>query len=361
MKLQTEQSKKIAAVLAATLILFTALICLFSSGCKYSVNYNYVEYEEGGGYYIVNTSGYTTSIKGELVIPSTYGEGEKQAPVKEIAEEAFRGSGITKLVIPATITKIGAAAFANCTMLEEVVFEEGSALEEIPQGMFGFDESLTKITLPNSVKSIGYRAFLDCKNLAEVILPENLKTITGGAFEECYALSRITLPEGLESIGSLAFYYCALTEIVIPDSVHDTQITVTDSEGNAHTQTVFGLGYGAFHTCMALKKAVVGRGITNIRAGVFGYCNSLEEIYIPSSVIKIEGMYKNGNDIISGHAFHNCTSLTTVYYAGTKEEWAKIEIDNAGYNNDGVNYNNNALFEEYNEELDIVYNKSYKN
>lgn len=352
-------TKKITAVLAGIMILFIALFCLLSSGCGYTIGYEFVEYEEGEGYYIVTTSGNISGLSGELVIPSSYGEGDKQAPVKEIADEAFRGSYITRLVIPASITKVGVAAFANCSRLEEVVFEEGTTLKEIPQGMFGFDISLMKITIPQTVEIIGYRAFVGCENLVTVDLSENLKTITEGAFEDCYALREITFPDGLVSIGSLAFYGCDLREIVIPDSVRDTEITVTDKDGNSETKTVYGLDYGAFHTCVALKKAVVGSGITQIRAGVFGYCTGLEEIYIPSSVKKVEGAYFEGGRFISGHAFHNCTALKEINYAGSAAEWEKIAINNEFYSDKSRSYNNNALFENANAKLTIKYNSSY--
>ena len=321
------------------MLAFLALLCLFSSGCSYTINYNYVKYDGEDGYYVVMADGYVNSLKGTLEIPSTYGEGDKKAPVKEIAAEGFRGTNITKVIIPASISKIGIAAFANCTRLKEVVFEEGSALKEIPQGMFGFDTSLTKVTLPQSVETIGYRAFYDCERLETIDLPANLKTIMGCVFEDCYKLESITLPEGLEVIGSLAFYNCGLTEIIIPDSVQE-------------------LYYGVFHTCRSLKKAVVGSGIAVIRSGVFGYCDSLEEIYLPSSVKNIEGMYDSEDDSILGHAFHNCKSLKTINYAGTPEEWSQINIDNKSYSSGGAIFNNNALFKDKNDKLTINYNIS---
>ena len=357
MKSQVKHTRKITAVVAALSLILLTLFCLFSSGCGYSIDYEYkIDYEGGEGYYVVSTSGNITTMKGELEIPATYGDG---VPVKEIASEAFRGSGITKLVLPATITKVGVAAFANCSRLEEVVFKEGIALEEIPKGMFGFDVCLTKMTIPDTVKTIGYRAFVGCENLETVTLSQNLETITEGAFEDCFALRDITFPEGLVSIGSLAFYGCDLREVIIPDSVHDTEITITDEEGNSQTQTVYGLDYGAFHTCRALKKAVVGSGITQIRAGVFGYCDSLEEIYIPLSVKKIEGAYFEGGKFISGHAFHNCNALATVNYAGTAADWGKIDINNEPHNDKSRLYNNSALFKEANDKLNFNYNTSY--
>lgn len=367
METNVKHTRRITAIVAALMLTFLALICLFSSGCSYTIKYDYIKYEGEEGYYVVKASGYVNSLKGTLEIPSTYGKGDKEAPVKEIAPEGFRGANITKLVIPSSINKIGIAAFANCTRLEEVVFEQGGDLKEIPQGTFGYDASLRKITFSDSIETIGYCTFLECKSLAAVNLPKNLKRITERAFEDCYYLSEVTLHEGLESIGYLAFYNCALKEIIIPDSVRDVVVPVTDEDGNIvtdkdgspQTRTVYGVDYGAFHTCRALKKAVVGSGITLIRAGVFGFCDKLEEVYIPSSVQKIEGVYLENGKFTSGHAFQNCNSLKIINYAGTSEEWAQIKIDNTPYSYNGATFNNNALFKDSNDKLDIIYNKSF--
>lgn len=356
--------KKFAALITALAIIITAFSALFLSGCGYGINYDYkVGYEGGDGYYVARAYGNVAMLKGELNIPSEYGEGDKRAPVREIADEGFRGSSITKLVIPETVTKIGLAAFANCESLAEVVFSGGINLKEIPQGIFGFDTALRKITIPEGVESIGYRAFLNCEMLNTVVLPSTLKKIGAGAFEDCYQLSNVTLPQGLENIGALAFYNCALTEISVPDTVAERTEPVLDKDGNPTfddgkpvTKTVYGLEYGAFHTCRLLKKATLGKGITTVRSGVFGFCDGLEEVVIPLSVKKIEGTYFAGGQLRSGHAFHNCASLKTVNYAGNSEDWKKIEIVNTSYTEDTATYNNNALFAQYNSKLVIIYN-----
>ena len=41
----------------------------------------------------------------------------------EIGEDAFRGSGVTEITIPATLTHIGQDAFRSCTALHRVTFE----------------------------------------------------------------------------------------------------------------------------------------------------------------------------------------------------------------------------------------------
>lgn len=61
-------------------------------------------------------------------------------PVTRIADEAFKGTAVTSVIVPDTVTEIGWFAFADCT-------------------------SLTSVTLPASVASIGYGAFDGCPNL----------------------------------------------------------------------------------------------------------------------------------------------------------------------------------------------------
>ena len=73
------------------------------------------------------------------------------------------------LEIPATVKKIGHAAFMSITepALKAVKFAEGSELEEI--GGYAFASTgLEYINLPSTVKKIGSGAFADCKALKQV-------------------------------------------------------------------------------------------------------------------------------------------------------------------------------------------------
>ena len=161
--------------------------------------------------------------------------------------------------------------------------------------------------------------------------------ISAKAFENCYSLEEITLPETLVTIGARAFCYSALTGIVIPDSVKATVI----GEDN-----IPAIGDAAFHSCTALKRAVVGKGVAEINPGVFGYCTSLTDLWLPETLTKIEGARYNDNGFYCGHAFHNNTELENVYYAGTQEMWNafKDNIDNKPVTEGGATFDNSALF-----------------
>ncbi len=334
-------------VIITALALALCLACVpLLSGCSASVAYTLNTDDEGNQYYTVGGSGYISNLKGELVIPAYYGSEEKgtYAPVTEIAQKAFASASITKVTIPETVTKIGNAAFAYCYSLKTVSFAEDSAIDEIAQGLFAYCSILTEINIPETVKKISAMSFYNCQSISELTLPAGLETIGAEAFANCTCITSVTLPETLTTIGNLAFYNTTgLTEIIIPASVHDIKTTVIGEDGEVSETVIYGIGYGAFHTCKSLVRAVIKGEIETIRSGAFGYCTSLTEIYLPSTIKSVEGAMYSGGKLYCGHAFHNCDALTDVYFGGSQEEWDKVEIDSTSVTDNGATYNNSAL------------------
>ena len=99
---------------------------------------------------------------------------------------------------------------------------------------FGYCSSLTSITIPDSVTSIGDEAFSKCSGLTSVTIGNSVTNIGQWAFYSCSNLTSITIPDSVTSIGYEAFCYCSsLTSITIPDSVTS-------------------IGYSAFFGCSSL-------------------------------------------------------------------------------------------------------------
>ena len=141
---------------------------------------------------------------------------------------------------------------------------------------------MEKVTISESVTSIGNYAFSDCKDLEEVLFEEGSKLVTIGesAFRECRSLESIEIPNSVTYIGDYAFCYCtSLESITIPN------------------------------------------GVTAIGSCAFASCSSLTNIEIPNNVTSLER-----------YAFYNCPSLEEVYYDGTIEDWCNIQFKNSSSN-----------------------------
>ena len=69
-----------------------------------------------------------------------------------IGREAFRNTGLEKIVIPGSVRKVEHRAFSECKYLKEVEFEEG--VEELGFDLFSNSPRIEKIKLPKSLEKI---------------------------------------------------------------------------------------------------------------------------------------------------------------------------------------------------------------
>ena len=133
---------------------------------------------------------------------------------------------VTDFVIPDSITSISAYAFIGCSALKGVYITD---LEKWCEFSFGDYSSnplyyahnlylnnqlVTDLVIPDSVTSIGAYAFTGCSGLTSVTIPDGVTSIKDYAFAYCSGLTNITIPDGVKSIGYRAFYNCSgLTKI----------------------------------------------------------------------------------------------------------------------------------------------------
>lgn len=105
---------------------------------------------------------------------------------------AFEETGLKEIVIPDTVTSLGASLFKNCTELREVTLPDG--VSAVPFSCFEGCTSLMRINFPDSITTFEIYAFKDCSSLTSMIMPSKLTSITLAAFEGCTNLQRVVIP-----------------------------------------------------------------------------------------------------------------------------------------------------------------------
>jgi len=228
-----------------------------------------------------------------------------RADTKGIASRAFLGcSDLTEIIIPNSITYIGANAFDGCRNLKNINLP--SSIEIIERETFMDCNSLESFIIPSDVTFIGYGAFYNCNSLKNINIPNGVTAINDYTFANCTGLISIDMPSSLTMIGIAVFYNCSgLTSINIPDSVIEVREgAFKNCSGleNINIPNKLDVIYGStFMGCSSLTNINIPNNITRIANSAFSGCTSITTITIPSSVISIE--YQ---------AFENCTSLTKI-------------------------------------------------
>ena len=93
--------------------------------------------------------------------------------VTVIGFSAFYGcNGLTELLLPAEITKIGNSCFSECKGLIKVDFEDNSQLTKLENGAFSNCINLEEIKIPATLKNFIDGVFRGDKKLARVIFEE---------------------------------------------------------------------------------------------------------------------------------------------------------------------------------------------
>ena len=284
--------------------------------------------------------------------------------VTSIGDWAFDGcSSLTSITIPNSVTSIGWSAFentgiyhneanwengvlyiSNCLIAAKNDISGSYAIKEdtriLAGEAFAYCHSLTSITIPESVTSIGNMAFRDCSSLKSVVwnakkcedFTSNFNPFNGSQSQItsfiigdrvehipaylCYnmaSLTSVTIPSSVTSIGGRAFRRTAIYHdeanwesgvLYISNCLIEAKEDISGSYAIKDNTRM--LANYAFWNCTSLTSIAIPNSITGIGDWAFGWCSSLTSIAIPNSVTSIgEG------------AFYGCYFLDTLYIEAT--------------------------------------------
>jgi hypothetical protein len=169
----------------------------------------------------------------------------------KICEDAFSNYSLLESVfIPSSVTEIERYAFYNCYSLQSIDIDKNNLNYASINGVL-YDKNITtiifcpaakkKITIPNSVTSIGVEAFSYCSALSSINVDKNnlnytdIKDVLYDKNKTTLILcpkdqKKITIPSSVTSIEDNAFTNCtSLTSITIqtenPPIVHQNAFT----------------------------------------------------------------------------------------------------------------------------------------
>ena len=134
-----------------------------------------------------------------------------------IPEYAFGNNGngkfskahknLTSVILPKTITVIERDAFAKCSSLTTVAFNEG--LEAIKYLAFKDTPLKGELKIPSTVTEIAGFAFNNCTGITSLQLNDVVKIISRDVFRGCSNIKgMVVLPSTLNSMGSAMFLEC---------------------------------------------------------------------------------------------------------------------------------------------------------
>ena len=240
--------------------------------------------------------------------------------VTSIGESAFYGTGLTKITLPNTITRIRRFTFSNC-------------------------KALTHIIIPNSVILIGERAFAGCTKIANITISDNVTKIGSNIFE--YTKVTVSCAKN-----SPMYNYCLKNNIKIklidintktltttnvvniqqtPNNsnsssgvVEHTKILTEDEAKNLTGSHVIippvytEIGSYAFRSRADLERVTIHSGITNINGTAFCGCTRLSAIIV-SEKNQHYTSTKGGLFATNGILFDKNKTTLICYPAGIKK------------------------------------------
>ncbi len=244
--------------------------------------------------------------------------------MKKQTKKLFVGIAVIMLMMTVLCFSASAAEeFTEGYYTYEITYN-GAKIKDVDSSISG--DVVVPATLGGyDVTEIGYGAFDRCDTITSVTLPDTLKVVGSYAFDQCWSLKSINFPGGLTEIGAYAFLKCyALEGAVIPDSVTY-------------------LGEGAFSNCTSLKSFSLGQGVTELRDATFEACGSLTE-FNTGDYVKTIGVALTKCDNLKKITIGKNVNEISLWAFGDNEALEEIIVsdENDGYISiDGVLYTTN--------------------
>lgn len=179
-----------------------------------------------------------------------------------------------------------------------------TSYEEAP--WYAYRKTISHLIIKDGITSIGSYSFL-FENLENIEWGDNITRIGNHTLDDCKKMTELNLPSNLVSIGSSTFGgWTALTSVEIPNNVKT-------------------MGNEAFQECENLVSVKFSNKIEEIGNAVFLNCKKVKTVFLPTSIKKIGRSFFYGRKKFDYYQSYSGCLLSTIHYAGTKEDMLKID------------------------------------
>jgi len=184
---------------------------------------------------------------------------------------------------------------------------EKVAVTAIADGAFFGNETVTSVTVPEGVISVGAGAFQNCTALESVKLPSTLETIGVRAFFNCTSLSDFAVPEKVNSIGYMAFsdfftaipWYASQTgTVIVGDGI------LLKYTGNADANFGSEVKHVAYYAFLdsSVAKATFSSSLESIDERAFFGSSTMVHLDASSAAVADANSYQINHDTYSAGA-----------------------------------------------------------
>lgn len=228
------------------------------------------------------------------------------------------------------------------TITDLVIPEEIDGLPVTAIMRYAFQSnSLESITIPESVKTIGYYSFSLCKNLKSVKLPKSLEVMEMHAFELCSSLETVEFPDSFIEIHAKCFDETPWLKaqrnkdplVVVNGALIDGRTAKGDIKVPS---TVKYVSPAAFAFNEDITSAVFPSSVKKLCDNTFYLCTNLESVELNAvdlidsmalgGCAKLTDLKISGNlEKIDGYAFIDTTTTATITFYGSKEKWDSVD------------------------------------
>ena len=120
------------------------------------------------------------------------------------------------LCLPAGLETIQEKAFKGCKSLDSLLFPD--TLLDVEKEAFA-QTGITSIIIPLNIKKLGEKSFYDCQELRSITIESSNTSLGEALFSGCSKLKVLQFPEGIDILSAEMFRYCSFTHFTIPETV----------------------------------------------------------------------------------------------------------------------------------------------